>query len=63
MEHPGRIRKVPVQDVPQHRVLGSESGEEDFCVQWGLQRELTVFKILCVYTYFLVLPAKKPKSR
>ena len=63
MEHPGRIRKVPVQDAPQHRVLGSESGEEDFCVQWGLQRELTVFKILCVYTYFLVLPAKKTKSR
>ena len=63
MQHPSGRRKAPVHDAVQHRVLGSESGEEDFCVERGLQRELTVFKILRVYTYFLVLSTKKPKSR
>ena len=63
MQHPSGRRKAPVHDAAQHRVLGSESGEEDFCVERGLQRELTVFKILRVYTYFLVLSTKKPKSR
>lgn len=63
VEHPSRIRKAPVHDAAQHRVLGSELGEEDFCVERGLQHELTVFKILCAYTYFLVLFTKKPESR
>ena len=63
MEHPSRIRKAPVRDAAPHIVLGCELAEEGFCVEMGLQHQLTAFKIPCVYICFLVLSTKKAKSR